>query len=332
MKRVYLAIALIFAVVIVSVNGLTSLATAQTPDPLPSWNEGTVKTAMIEFVESVTTKGSPNFVEVSQRIATFDNDGTLWPEQPLIQGMFVLEKIKQMAAADPTLKEKQPFQAALAGDLEYIKAAGEQAIMELVAAVHSNKTEAEFTTEAQAFFAQGVHPTLNLPYTQLAYQPMVELLEYLRANGFQTWICSGGGIDFIRIISEEMYAIESQQVIGSSVKKEFREQDGNWVMWRIPELNSFNDKEVKPVNIDLHIHQIPIFAAGNVRSGGDIAMLTYVGSNNLPSFQLLINHDDAEREFVYQEADNASLNAAQENAWQVVSMKNDWKNIFTGNF
>jgi hypothetical protein len=192
----------------------------------------------------------------------------------------------------------------------------------------TNQTQEEFDTEARHFFETGIHPTFNIPYTQLAYQPMRELITYLQKNDFQTWICSGGGIDFVRLISESMYGISPQQVIGSSLKKQFIEKEGQFVLWRTDKLNSFNDKAEKPVNIDLHIGQRPILAAGNVRNGGDIAILSYSQGGNQNSLQLLINHDDAEREFAYAEADNASLKAAQKNDWQVISMKKDWKRIF----
>lgn len=328
MKRIHSAIAVFVSCLILILNHSMSLAQNSFSDPLPSWNSGTVKTAIIEFVNSTTTLGSPDYLSPENRIATFDNDGTLWAEKPLIQGMFVLESLKVLVKTNPSLREKQPFKAALDGDLAYIKQVGEKAVMELLAAVHANQTQETFVTEARHFFETGIHPTLNVPYTQLAYQPMQELIAYLQKNDFQTWICSGGGIDFIRLISESMYGISPQQVIGSSLKKEFIEKEGQFAIWRTDKLNSFNDKIVKPVNIDLHIGQRPIFAAGNVRNGGDIAMLSYSQEGKQKSLQLLINHDDAEREFAYAEGDNASLTAAQINHWQIISMKKDWKQIF----
>ncbi len=328
MKRIHSAIAVFVSCLILILNHSMSLAQNSSSDPLPSWNSGTVKTAIIEFVNSTTTLGGPDYLSPENRIATFDNDGTLWAEKPLIQGMFVLERLKALVKMNPSLREKQPFKAALDGDLAYIKQVGEEAVMELLAAVHANQTQETFVTEARHFFETGIHPTLNVPYTQLAYKPMQELIAYLQKNDFQTWICSGGGVDFIRLISESMYGISSQQVIGSSLKKEFIEKEGQFAIWRTDKLNSFNDKAVKPVNIDLHIGQRPILAAGNVRNGGDIAILNYSQGGKQKSLQLLINHDDAEREFAYAEADNASLTAAQTNNWQVISMKKDWKQIF----
>jgi hypothetical protein len=328
MKYIYSAIAVFVIGLILILNHAQSLAQNSVSDPLPSWNSGTPKTAIIEFVNRTTTSGSADYLPPKDRIATFDNDGTLWPEKPLIQGMFILESLKTLVKKNPDLRDKQPFKAALEGDLAYIKQLGEEAVMELLAAVHANQTQETFNAEAGQFFETGIHPTLNLPYTKLAYQPMRELIAYLQKNDFQTWICSGGGTDFVRLISEPMYGISPQNVIGSSLKKEFMEKDGQWVLWRTDKLNSFNDKSEKPVNIDLHIGQRPILAAGNVRNGGDIAMLNYSQGGKQKSLQLLINHDDAGREFAYAEMDNASLKAAQKNDWQVISMKKDWKRIF----
>lgn len=328
-KRIYLLITATFAIVLIWLSGLISPTPVHAiDDPLPSWNDGRVKQSITEFVARVTTANSPDFVPVADRIATFDNDGTLWAEKPVVQGMFVLARLKQMAAADPSLKQKQPFKAVLEGDVAYFKQAGEKAVMELLTATHANMTQAQFEQEVRQFFQTGVHPTLKLPYTQVTYKPMVELLEYLRANGFQTWICSGGGIDFMRVVSQPLYGIPPQQVIGSSGKQEFIQKDGKFVIWRLPEISRINDQAGKPVGINLHIGKRPVFAAGNERSGGDIAMLTYSQGRPGASFQLLINHDDAQREFAYQEPDNASLNAAQANGWQVVSIKNDWKQVF----
>jgi phosphoserine phosphatase len=328
MKRIYSAITVFIIGLILILNHSQFLAQNSVSDPLPSWNSGTVKTTIIEFVNRTTTSGNPDYLPPKDRIATFDNDGTLWPEKPLIQGMFILESLKALVKENPDLREKQPFKAALEGDVAYIKQIGEEAVMELLAAVHANQTQENFDAEARQFFDQGIHPTLNIPYTQLAYKPMQELIAYLQKNDFQTWICSGGGIDFVRLISESMYGISPQQVIGSSLKKEFTQKDNQFVLWRTHKLNSFNDKAEKPVNIDLHIGQRPILVAGNVRNGGDIAMLSYSQGGKQKSLQLLINHDDVDREFAYAEADNASLKAAQTNNWQIISMKKDWKRIF----
>lgn len=329
-KRIYLAIASITITLIVSITWLTSMTNAKPAriDPLPSWNQGVVKQSIIDFVTRVTTKGSPDFVSVEDRIATFDNDGTLWAEQPTyIQVLFVLARLEDAAADDPTLRKKQPFKAALERDMTYLSQISEAEVMELLTATHSNTTQEQFEAEVRSFYETATHPTLKVPVTKVGYKPMRELLDYLRANGFQTWICSGGGIDFMRMITKQIYDIPPQQVIGSSGKKEFIDKDRTQVVWRLPAVARVNDKAGKPIGIDLHIGKRPVFAAGNVKSGGDIAMLTY-SQQRSPSFQLLINHDDAKREFAYQEKNNASLNAANANGWTVVSIKNDWKTVF----
>lgn len=296
---------------------------------LPSWNEGETKSAILDFVERVTTEDSPDFIPIENRIATFDNDGTLWAEQPIIQGMFVLSKLKAEMTKDPSLKDKPIFQALLSGDVEYLNTASGAEVIELLAAINAGMTAEKLEQDVQQFFQTQTHPTLGVPYTKLAFQPMVELLEYLRGNGFQTWICSGGGIDFIRQVSQSLYGIPPQQVIGSSIKKEFVLENGQPLLKQVAELGSYNDKASKPVNIDLHIGQPPVLAVGNVRSGGDIAMLTYSQTYPGSSFQLLINHDDRDREFAYNEPNNASLKVAEAKGWTVVSMKEDWKTIFT---
>lgn len=297
-------------------------------DPLPSWNDGEAKAAILAFIEEATAQTGPGFVPPSERIAVFDNDGTLWPERPLIEGQFALARLKVLAEADPSLRERQPFKAALEGDLAYLKEAGLPAINELLAATHSGMSTDEFEDLAREFFRTAKHPSLGRPYTELAYVPMVELLRLLRDNGFETWVVSGGTQDFVRVIAEEMYGVPPQRVIGTTPKLEFVERDGEWVVWRAPELGSFNDKAEKPANIALHIGRRPALAAGNVRSGGDVAMLTYCDGRRGPSLQLMINHDDPEREFAYAEADNASLNAAAQCGWTVVSVRDDWKTVF----
>ncbi|MEB3191375.1 MAG: HAD family hydrolase [Snowella sp.] len=296
-------------------------------EPLPSWQAGKVKTKILAFVERVTTPNHPDFVPVENRIAVFDNDGTLWAEQPYVQLIFLQNQLQKLVKTQPEIAEKQPYKAALAGNTAYFAQAGEKTIMEIIMATSANRTDGQFRAEVEAFFQTAKHPTLGFEMTRVVYQPMLELLAYLRSQGFQTWICSGGGIDFMRIISQAFYGIPPQQVIGSSLKKEFRLQSGKGVIWRLPEIGTINDKETKPVNIALHIGKHPIVAVGNVKSGGDIAMLRYSQAQS-PSLQLLVNHDDDGREFAYQEKDQASLTAAKENDWSVISMKQDWKQIF----
>jgi hypothetical protein len=310
---------------------LTNQATsAPLTDPLPSWQAGQAKTAIMDFVQQAVTEGSEGYIPPGDRIATFDNDGTLWCEQPLVQGVYVAAQVQAQVDANPELAKAPVVMAILNGDKAYFAnpaAMGE--LVQVLKAVSANQSQATFDQSAAAFLATATHPQYGVKYTDVGYQPQLELLAYLRANGFQTWICSGGGMDFIRLVSEEMYGIAPQEVIGSSLKKEYRWQPGQTELWRLPEIDLINDKEGKPVGIDRAIGQPPVFACGNVRSGGDIAMLTYSQSSPHPSFQLLINHDDGDREFAYDEPDNASLAAAQQNNWQVVSMQTDWKTIFT---
>lgn len=297
-------------------------------DPLPSWNEGDTKTAIIAFVDGVTDEDSEDFVPVHDRVAVFDNDGTLWCEKPTVQAAFALERLRAMLPEHPDWQDRQPYKAALEGDTHYLKEAGMSAIMELLAASHTGVTQREFRKMVTGFFATAEHPDLGVPYTKVGYLPMRELLDHLRANDFEVYICSGGGIYFMRIVAEEMYGVPPENVIGSSPVLVFRETRNVTQLDRTAELNSFNDREVKAANIELHIGRVPIFAAGNVRSGGDIAMLRYCQSNHRPNFQLLIDHDDAKREYSYAEASSASINAALQNGWTVVSIARDWEKVF----
>lgn len=326
MKTFKRLMVLIFILAIFTV--LPTSAIAQSTAPLPSWNEGVAKSAIVDFVNRVTRENSSDFVPISDRIAVFDNDGTLWPEQPYVQILSILAKLEALATVDPSLRERQPFKAALEQDNDYFTKQGLKAVIDVVVATMANMTQEEFEADAQKFIDTAIYPRLNQPISNLAYQPMVELLNYLQANGFQTWICSGGGIDFIRLVSQQLYGIPPQQVIGSTLKKEYREENEKNFIWRKAEIDRINDQEGKPVGIDLYIGQRPIFAMGNVRSGGDIAMLSYSQAQSKPSLQLMINHDDNKREFAYQELDNASLNAARKNDWIVISIKNDWQTIF----
>lgn len=303
---------------------------AQT-DPLPSWNDGQTKRAIIAFVQRVTTPGSRDFVPVADRVATFDNDGTLWPEKPLpVEVYFVLSRLRGMAERDPSLRRRQPFKAALEGDAAYFHTAGERAVAQLIAATHTGMTQEEFARDVERFAATGRHPRLNRPYTSLAYQPMLELLAYLSANGFQTWICSGGTMDFMRVFAPRMYGIPPERIIGSEFRRESRRVGGRLVVYRLREIESVNDKDGKPLGIDRHIGRRPLFVAGNVMSGGDVAMMEFSKGRAGSSFQLLVNHDDGAREFAYAERDNASLTAARRFGFTVASVRNDWRRIFAG--
>lgn len=303
--------------------------TTTTGDPLPSWNEGTLKSDIIAYVEKVTKERSPDFIPVENRIATFDNDGTLWAEKPLVQELFAFYRVKKMVEAHPELAKKQPFKAVVEKDKTYFEKGGDKVLIELVAATHTGMTEDAFETDVKDFITTTKFPGKNVPLKQIRYQPQLELLNYLRANGFKTFIVTGGTVELVRGVSADFYGIPKEQVVGTSFKYTFDE--ANRTIIREPALDHFNDKTAKPVGIQLHIGQRPVFACGNEGGGGDIAMLEYCQSNKYPSFQLLVNHNDSIREYKYQEKDNASLNAAAKNKWHVVDMKKDWAKVFSDN-
>lgn len=295
-------------------------------DPLPSWNEGQVKQSIISYVKRITDSSSKNFIPVNDRIATFDNDGTLWAEKPYVQELFAYYQVKKLVEKNPALKTQQPFKAVLENDKTYFTKGGEKALLQLIAATHTGMTEDEFEASVEEFFSTSTYPGRNVPVRQIVYQPQIELLYYLRANGFKTFICTGGTVEVVRGISEELYGIPKYQVIGTTFKYQFI--DSNVSIMRESAMSHFNDKEGKPVSIQMHIGERPVFACGNEGGGGDIAMLQYSQGSKYPSFQMIINHDDAVREYSYEEKDNASLKAAAKNNWHVVSMKGDWKRVF----
>jgi hypothetical protein len=306
---------------------VTAASTAP-PDPLPSWNDGPVKRSLLDFVARVTRNG-PELVPIEERIATFDNDGTLWQEKPVVEGAFVFARVGEMAKADPALREKQPFEAALEHDVATLQQEGKRALLELLFSTHAGMTDDVYKGEVRRFLATARHPRFDRPYTSLTYQPMQELLKLLRLNDFTTYICSGGDVDFMRTFSSSTYGIPSEQVIGSRFEKQLVTVDGRTALLRNAKLESLNDKGTKPDGIDRAIGKRPVFAAGNVRSGGDIEMLRYTRDRAGPSFALVVNHDDDVREFAYAEKDGATLAAARAGGFQVVSMKNDWKVIFS---
>lgn len=304
--------------------------TTSTPvlsDPLPSWNDGPTKDAILGYVKAITAQSSPDYIPVKDRIATFDNDGTLWAEKPYVQQLFAFYQIKKLAERNPALAKKQPFKAVVEGDKEYLTKGGEKALFELLIATHTGMSEADFEKSTTDFFATATFPGKNVPIKQIRYQPQLELLDYLRANGFKVYLCTGGTIEFVRSISEEYYGVPAEQVLGTSFKYVYA--DSVRKIYRQPALNHFNDKEGKPVTIQLHIGKHPVLACGNEGGKGDIAMLQFSQSGKYKSLQLIINHDDDAREFLYSEPDSASLKAAAENHWQVISIKNDWKKVFT---
>jgi phosphoserine phosphatase len=268
---------------------LLFLSACQIPgDPLPSWNDGAAKQRIEEFVAEVTMAGGPNFVLPAERIAVFDNDGTLWAEQPMyFQLAFAIDRVKALAPKHPEWKDKQPFKAALEGDRSALAASGEKGLLELVMATHAGCTTEEFAGIVEDWTDTAKHPQLNRPYTACVYQPMLELLDYLRAKGFKTFIVSGGGVEFMRTFSEQVYGIPPEQVIGSSIKTEFEIRDGKPVLVRLPEMTFINDKEYKPVGIHQHIGRRPILAFGN--SDGDHAMLQWTAGGEGLRFMGLVH-------------------------------------------
>lgn len=304
----------------------------QLEDPLPSWNEGEVKSSIIDFVKTVTDEGSTGFVPVEDRIATFDNDGNLWAEKPAyFQLFFALDRIKQMAPEHPEWKDKEPYKSVLNDDMEGLSASGLKGLLELVMVGHGNMTEDQYRAVVKEWLEQSKHPRFNKPYNQLIYQPMLELLDYLRANEFTLFIVSGGGIDFLRVWATEAYGIPSHQIVGSSLKSKFRYENGVGEIVKLPEVNFVDDKEGKPVGIHQHIGKKPIFASGN--SDGDLQMLQYTDSNTYPSFKLYLHHTDSIREFAYDRESHVGkldkgLDEAREKGWPVIDMKKDWKVVF----
>jgi len=309
-----------------------ALANAQTVDLLPSWNDGSAKQSIVEFVEKVTKGGSPDFVPPTERIAVFDNDGTLWSEQPMyFQLLFALDRVKMLAPKHPEWKDKEPFASLLKGDVKSALAGGEHAILEIIMDTHAGMTTAEFDTIVRDWLATARHPTTKRLYTEMIYQPMVELLAYLRTNGFKTFIVSGGGIEFMRPWSEKVYGIPPEQVIGSSIKVKFELRDGVPVLVRLPELDFFDDKEGKPVAIHQQIGRRPIAAFGN--SDGDLQMLQWTTAGQEPRFALYVHHTDIEREWAYDRKSSIGrldkgLDEAEAKGWTVVDMKRDWKVIY----
>ena len=291
MKPIYKTITLLA----IAFVGLT---TTYAQDPLPSWNDGPVKQSIVEFVGKVTKEGSPDFVAPEERLATFDNDGTLWCEQPMyFQMLFALDRVKALAPQHPEWKTKEPFASLLKGDVKGALAGGEHAMLEILMVTHAGMTTAEFEQIVKEWIATAKHPKFKRPYTECVYQPMIELLAYLRANGFKTFIVSGGGIEFMRPWTEKVYGIPPEQVVGSSIKTKYEMRDGKPVLMRLPEMNFIDDKTGKPVGINSHIGRQPIAAFGN--SDGDQQMLEWTQAGTGVRLMMLVHHDDAVREFAY---------------------------------
>jgi phosphoserine phosphatase len=308
----------------------TALAAA---DPLPSWNDGAQKAAIMAFVEKVTTEGSPDFLPKAERIAVFDNDGTLWCEQPMyVQMAFAITRVKALAPEHPEWKEKQPFKAILENDLRALVASGEKGIVEIITTTHAGMTSEEFTKIALDWLATARHPKFDRPYVECVYQPMLELLTYLRTNGFKTYIVSGGGIEFMRPWTEKVYGVPPEQVIGSSIKTRYEMHDGVPAIIRLPEINFIDDKAGKPAAIGQFIGRRPVMAFGN--SDGDFEMLEWTTAGKGLRFGLLIHHTDAEREYAYDRESHfgrlaKALDQAPKRGWLVVDMKRDWKRVYS---
>ena len=301
-------------------------------DHLPSWNDGPAKNAIVDFVGRVTNKQGKDFVPPAERIATFDNDGTLWAEQPMyFQFAFALDRVKALAPQHPEWKDKEPFASLLGGDVKAALAGGERALLEIVMATHAGMTTEEFEKIVNDWVATAKHPVTKRPYTEMVYQPMLELLAYLRQNGFRTYITSGGGIEFMRPWVERVDGIPPEQVIGSSIKLKYEVREGRPVLVRLPEIDFIDDKEGKPVAIQKFIGRRPLMAFGN--SDGDLEMLEWTAAADGPSFCLLVHHTDAVREWAYDRMSHVgrldkALDEAGRRGWTIVNMKDDWGRIY----
>lgn len=322
----------LLAAATLAVAGCQSLTSTSAKNPLPSWNDSEARQHIVDFVEMTTQPGSPDFVPVAERIAVFDNDGCLWAEQPVyFQAFFIFDRIKQLAPQHPEWKTQEPFASVLKGDTKAALAGGEHALIEMAMATHAGTTTEEFEQLVSDWIATAKHPTTGKPFTEMVYQPMLELLGYLRANDFKTFIVSGGGIEFMRPWSERVYGIPPEQVVGSSIKTKYELRDGKPVLARLPELNFIDDKEGKPVGINQHIGRRPIAAFGN--SDGDFQMLEWTRAGPGKRLAVLIHHDDAQREWAYDRDSHIGkldrgLDEAPQRGWIVVGMKSDWKTIY----
>ncbi len=313
-----------------SLAGSASLGNAE--DPLPSWNDGKTKQSIVEFVNKVTKEGSPSFVPQAERIAVFDNDGTLWSEQPMyVQAFFVFDRIKTLAPSHPEWSEKEPYASVLKGDIKTALKGGEHALVELAMATHAGMTSEEFELIVKDWIATARHPKTGKLFTEMVYQPMLELLAYLRANGFKTFIVSAGGVEFMRPWSEKVYGVPPEQVIGSSIKTRFEIREGKPVLVRLPEIDFIDDKSGKPVGIQQRIGRRPIAAFGN--SDGDLQMLEWTAAGKGERFCLYVHHTDDKREWAYDRKSmigrlGKGLDEAAAKGWTVVDMKVDWRTIY----
>lgn len=329
MNMIRLAKSLVFLALLVLVPAGASAAAA---DVLPSWNDAAARARIVAFVQTVTDPRGQGYVAPAERIAVFDNDGTLWSEQPAyFQLAFAIDRVRALAPKHPEWRTKQPFQGVLEGDLKAVAATGERGLLELVMATHANLTTEEFAAVVRDWVATARHPTLKRPYTELVYQPMLELLSYLRANGFKTYIVSGGGVEFMRVFAEQVYGVPPEQVIGSSIATEYEVRNGKPVIVRQPKIDFIDDKAGKPVAINKFIGRRPIAAFGN--SDGDFQMLEWTTAGAGPRLAVIVHHDDAGREFAYDRGSHIGklergLDEGPRRGWTIVSMKDDWKTLY----
>ena len=311
---------------------LFPVAAAQAADPLPSWNDGPAKQAIEAFVRKVTDKSGNDYVPPADRIAVFDNDGTLWAEKPVyFQLLFAIDRVKALASGHKEWKDKQPYKAAIDGDMKALVASGKEGLLELMKASHAGMSPEEFQETVKAWLETAEHPSFKRKYTDLVYAPMLELLDYLRQNGFTTYIVSGGGIEFVRAFSEPVYGIPPSQVVGSSIKTKYEVVDGEPKLTRLPEVNFIDDKDGKPVGINQHIGKRPLAAFGN--SDGDFEMIEWTTAGEGPRFGLIVHHTDADREYAYDRDSHVgrldkALDQAAEKGWVLVDMNKDWNQIF----
>jgi phosphoserine phosphatase len=307
-------------------------ARALAGDPLPSWNSGAAKHAILTFVANVTHRGHANFIPENRRIAVFDNDGTLWVEQPMYtQLAFVMDRVRELAPQHPEWERQEPFKFVLNGDLTAVAQSGERGMMQLLMATHAGMTSEEFDKIVKDWIQTAKHPRFNRPYTECVYQPMLEVMAYLRLNGFKTYIVSGGGVEFMRPWAERVYGIPPEQVIGSSIKTKYEIRDGRPVLLRLPEIEFVDDKDGKPIGIHDKIGRRPLAAFGN--SDGDQQMLEWTAAGKGSRLMLLVHHTDAEREYAYDRESHFgrldyAWDEAKDKGWTVVDMKRDWKTIF----
>ncbi len=309
-----------------------AVATSAAEEPLASWNDVASKRAILDFVKKVASEGSPDFVPVAERIAVFDNDGTLWSEQPMyFQLAFALDRVKALAPKHPEWKTTQPFKGVLESDMKAALAGGERSLMVIMAATHAGMTTDEFSAAVTDWLATSQHPRFKRPYSDLVFQPMLEVLDHLRANGFKTYIVSGGGVEMIRAFAERVYGIPPEQVIGSRIKMEYREYGGHPVIARLPSVDFIDDKAGKPVGIEQVIGRRPIMAFGN--SDGDFQMLEWTTTGKGPRFALIVHHTDADREWAYDRTSHIGqlvrgLDEGPKRGWIIADMKADWKVIY----